>query len=181
MRGDYPQFQKNYTYEDLVEHFLLDETEQEFIAQFRGDANRHGVAILLKSLQHLGYFPQHINETPYQVKAFIAKQLNLVSNPSEQYLWQTRTRDNHSAWIRQHTGFRFPEAQDKEDLENWLRQIGTQTAIIRADLYECAVQRLRSLLIELPSEKELQRIVNAALNGFFSDTYYHTTWKDIAL
>jgi hypothetical protein len=177
MKGDYPQFQKSYTYEDLVEHFLLDEIEQGFTAQFRGDTNRHGVSILLKSIQYLGYFPQNINEIPVQIKAFIAKQLNLAGDPTEQYPWQTRTRDNHFAWIRQHTGFRFAEAQDKEDLENWLRQEGTQTAIIHADLHECAVQRFRSLLIELPSEKELQRIVNAALNGFFSDVHHRVTQR----
>jgi hypothetical protein len=175
MKGDYPQFQKNYSHEELVEHFMLDETEQKFIAQFRGDANRHGYAILLKSLQYLGYFPQHINEIPDQIKGFIAKQLDLADNPSEQYLWETRTRDNHFIWIRQQTGFRFPQVQDKEDLENWLRQEGTLQAITSADLFECAVQRFRSLQIELPSEKELQRIVNAALNGFFSDVHNKIT------
>jgi hypothetical protein len=171
MKGDYPQFQKSYSHEELIEHFMLDETEREFIAQFRGDANRHGYAILLKSLQYLGYFPQHINEIPDQIKAFIAKQLNLVDNPSEQYLWETRTRDNHFTWIRQQTGFRFPQAQDKEDLENWLRREGSLETITFADLFESAVQRFRSLRIELPSDKELQRIVNAALNGFFSDVH----------
>jgi len=175
MKGDYPQFQKSYSHEELIEHFTLDEIDREFIAQLRGDANRHGAAILLKSLQHLGYFPQHINEIPNQIKAFVAKQLDLADSPSEQYLWETRTRDNHFTWIRQQTGFRFPQAQDKEDLENWLRQEGTLQAITSADLFECAVQRLRSLQIELPSEKELQRIVNAALNGFFSDVRHKIT------
>jgi len=175
MKGDYPQFQKSYSHEDLIEHFLLDGREREFIAQFRGDANRHGYAILLKSLQYLGYFPQHIKEVPDQIKLFIAKQLDLTGNPGEQYLWETRTRDNHFAWIRQQTGFRFPQAQDKEDLENWLRQEGTLEAITFADLFECAVQRLNHLRIELPSEKELQRIVNAALNGFFSNVHNKIT------
>ena len=135
MKGDYPRFQRSYSYEDLVEHFLLDETEREFIAQFRGEINRHGVAILLKSLQHLGYLPQRINEVPEQVKVYIARQLDLVGDPSEHYLWQTRTRDNHFARIRQHTGFRFPESQDKEDLENWLHQEGIGIRRIGAKLY----------------------------------------------
>lgn len=175
MKGDYPRFQESYSHEELVEHFLLNETDREFIAQFRMDANRHGIAILLKSLQYLGYLPQHISEVPDQVKAFIARQLDLVGDPSEQYLWHTRTRDNHFAWIRQQTGFRFPAAQYKVDLESWLRCEGAPEAITFADLFECAIQRLRSLRIELPSEKELQRIVNAALNGFFSDVHQQMT------
>lgn len=171
MKGDYPQFQESYSHEELVEYFTLDETEREFIAQFRGDANRHGAAILLKSLQHIGYFPHELSEIPRDVKLFIAKQLNLPEDLSMQYLWDSRTRGDHIAWIRQHTGFRFPQAQDKEDLGNRLRREGTLEAITFADLFESAVQRFRSLRIELPSDKELQRIVNAALNGFFSDVH----------
>jgi hypothetical protein len=40
MKGDYPQFQKSYSHEELIEHFMLDETEREFIAQFRADKGR---------------------------------------------------------------------------------------------------------------------------------------------
>ena len=39
------------------------------------------------------------------------------------------------------------------------------------DLLECAYERLRKVQIELPAEKELQRLTNAALNGFFQDLY----------
>jgi TnpA family transposase len=177
MKGDYPRFQQSYSHEELVEHFLLNETDREFIAQFRRDANRHGIAILLKSLQYLGYLPQHINEVPDQVKAFIARQLDLIDDPSKQYLWHTRTRDNHFAWIRQQTGFRFPAAQYKTDLESWLRREGAPEATTFADLFECAIQRFSSLRIELPSEKELQRIVNAALNSFFSDVHQQVTHR----
>jgi len=92
MKGDYPQFQESYSHDELVEYFTLDETEREFIAQFRGDANRHGSAILLKSLQHLGYFPHELSEIPRDVKLFIAKQLNLSEDLSMQYLWDSRTR-----------------------------------------------------------------------------------------
>lgn len=175
MKGDYPQFQKSYSYEELIEHFMLNEKEREFIAQLRGDANRHGAAILLKSLQHLGYFPHELSEIPIDVRLFITKQLNLPGDLSIQYLWDSRTRGDHIAWIRQQTGFRFSQAQDKEDLENWLRHEGTIEATTFADLSDCAVQRLRFLRIELPSERELQRVVNAALTGFFSDVHHKIT------
>ena len=62
--GDYPRFTSNLSHEELIEHFLLSETEQKFMAQFRKDTNCHGAAILLKSLQYLGYFPQHLSEVP---------------------------------------------------------------------------------------------------------------------
>jgi TnpA family transposase len=170
MKGDYPKFSLSYSDEELIEHFTLSETDKTFITQVRGDANLHGATVLLKSLQYLGYFP-HLNEVPVDVKSFIAKQLNLVGDPSKEYPWDTRTRFNHFEWIRQYTGFRASTAQDKEDLSIWLRQEGALSAITFSDLFECAIQRLRSLYIELPSEKELTRVVNSALTGFFSDVH----------
>jgi len=38
-------------------------------------------------------------------------------------------------------------------------------------LLDCACQRLFQLRLELPAEAELQRLVNAAPNGYFSDLY----------
>jgi len=175
MKGDYPQFQESYSHEELIEHFMLNETEREFIAQFRGEDKRHGAAILLKSLQYLGYFPREASGIPVEIRLFIAEKLGLSDDLSMQYPWDSRTLGYHLASIRQYTGFRFPQAQDKEDLENWLRREGVLEAITFADLFESAVQRYRSLRIELPSEKELQRIVNAALSGFFSDVHIKLT------
>lgn len=175
MKGDYPRFKSSYSHEELIEYFLLSEVEQKFVNQCRGDVNRHGVAVLLKSLQYLGYFPGHLSEVPTVVKSFIAKQLNLLWDPSEQYPWDARTRDNHFALIREHTGFRFPKAHDKEDLENWLQREGALDTYTEEDLFERAVGRLRLLLIELPSEKEFRRIVNSALSDFFQDVHYQVT------
>jgi hypothetical protein len=108
---------------------------------------------------------------------FIAEQLHLVDNPSGIYPWETRTRGNHFAMIRNQTGFRFPTAQDKEDLSDWLRREGAFSAIIFSDLFSGAIQRLRSLRIEVPSENELTRIVNSALNGFFVDVHHQITQR----
>jgi len=169
--GDYPQLVKNFSHEGLIEHFHLEETDKQFIAQFRGDRNRHGVAVLLKSLLYLGYFPQHLSQVPTKIKSFIARQLDLYEDSDEQYRWNSGTRDDHFAQIRSKTGFRFPKVSDKADLENWLRQTGARDAFTFSALFECAILRLRSLRIELPCEQELTRIVNAAHNGFFSDVH----------
>lgn len=171
MRGDYPRFRASYAHEELVEHFLLTAPEYELITQCRGDLNRHGAAILLKSLLYLGYFPDDLSSVPVEVKEFVAKQLNLLWEPSAQYPADERTQRYHLSLIRQHTGWRFPAAHDKEELEQWLRNEGAMSVHTEEDLLESAYTRLHSLQIELPSEKELRRIVNAALNGFFQDMY----------
>jgi hypothetical protein len=75
------------------------------------------------------------------------------------------------ALIRRYTGFRFPTAQDKDALAAWLRTQSAPEAPTDTALCECAYTRLRALHIELPTEAELQRIVRAALHGFFQDVH----------
>lgn len=109
---------------------------------------------------------------PVEAKEFVAKQLNLLWEPSAQYPADERTQRYHLSLIRQHTGWRFPTAHDKEEVEQWLRNKGALSVHTEEELLESAYARLQSLRIELPSEKELRRIVNAALNGFFQDLYH---------
>jgi len=83
MQGDYPCFKTTYTHEELVEHFLLSPVERAVVETCREDANRHGVAVLLKAVQYLGYFPHEFQHVPEVVRTFIAHQLQLFG-PSEQ-------------------------------------------------------------------------------------------------
>ncbi len=64
MEGEYPRFKSTYLQEELVEGFHLGPDEFDFVSSHRGDTNRHGIAILLKSLLHLGYFPDGLQEMP---------------------------------------------------------------------------------------------------------------------
>jgi hypothetical protein len=66
-------------------------------------------------------------------------------------------------------------SQDKEELEQWLRQDGALSAPSGEKLLDCACQRLFQLRLELPAEAELQRLVNGALNGYFYDLYEQIT------
>ncbi len=175
MKGDYPRFKATYAHEDLVEHFLLTPAERAFVDTCYGDANRHGVAVWLKSVQYLGYFPDDLHQVPPAVRTFIAHQLQLLWDHTADYPWHSTTHDRHLALIRQHTGFRFPTGQDKQELETWLRTHGAPEAPTEEELGECAYARLRALGIELPAEPELQRIVRAALWGFFHDIYQRVT------
>ena len=78
MKGDYPRFKVTYTHEELVEHFLLTPAERTLVDTCRGEANRHGVAVLLKAVQYLGYFPDELPQVPVVVRTFIAHQLQLL-------------------------------------------------------------------------------------------------------
>jgi Domain of unknown function (DUF4158) len=162
MQGDYPRFKVTYTHEELVEHFLLNPAERALVDTCRGEMNRHGVAVLLKAVQYLGYFPDDLRHVPTVVRTFIAHQLQLLWDHTEAYPRPPSTRDVHLALIRQHTGFRFPTLQDKQALETWLRTEGAPGAPTEEELRECAYGHLRALGIELPAAAECDRMVQAA-------------------
>jgi hypothetical protein len=62
------------------------------------------MAVLLKSLFYLGYFPDSLRAIPSEVREFIAKQLGALWDPSEHYPADERTRRYHIALIRKHIG-----------------------------------------------------------------------------
>jgi hypothetical protein len=167
----YPGFQSSYTQEELIEHFLLTPAEIALVLSCRGDANRCGMALLLKTLPYLGYVPNGVAQIPPAVRTFVAGQLGLLWDQSEQYAWDGRTRDQHLFLIRQHTGWHPATAQDKENLEQWLRECAAYEAHTAELLFNAACERLRQGCVELPAEGELHRLVNAALNGFYQDLH----------
>jgi TnpA family transposase len=171
MSGAYPHFKTSYTHEELVEHFLLTPADLQLVFTCRGEANLCGMALLLKALTYLGYVPDSLDCVPHDVRSFIAGQLGLLWDFSEAYRWDSRTRGQHLFEIRQHTGWRFPTGQDKDDLERWLRREAAFEVQDAERLMDYACQRLRHLRVELPAERELQRVVDAALKGFFQDIH----------
>jgi TnpA family transposase len=175
MKGDYPGFKATYIHEELVEHFLLSPAEHALVETCHGETNRHSVAVLLKTVQYLGYFPEDLQHVPPAIRTFVAHQLHLLWDRTADYPWQSSTRDRHLALIRQFTGWRFPTAEDKQALVIWLQTQAAPNAPTEADLKECAYRHLRTLGIELPTERELERLVRTALTGFFHELYHQIT------
>jgi len=166
MEGEYPRFKSSYLQEELAEGFQLGPDEFDFVYRYRGDHNRHGIAILLKSLLYLGYFPETLQEVPESVRLFLGKQLGLLWDHSDDYRRTGSTRDYHLAQIRAFTGWRFATAADKQELEERLRREEAEFAITSEKLLDAAYRRLRELRVELPAEPKLQRLVNTGLNGY---------------
>ena len=63
----YPQLRSSYSHEEMVEHFLLTPAELQLVLTCRGDANRCGMALLLKTISHLGYVPDPMPQIPEEV------------------------------------------------------------------------------------------------------------------
>jgi Domain of unknown function (DUF4158) len=79
----YPQFRSSYSHEEMVEHFLLTPAELQLVLTCRGDANRCGMALLLKTISHLGYVPDPTPQIPEEVRVFVAGQLGLLWDSSD--------------------------------------------------------------------------------------------------
>jgi hypothetical protein len=137
VKGDYPRWKACYDHEELSEYFSLSDADYSFVSQFRGDVNRHAVAVLLKSLLHLGYFPNDLMEVPETVRGFMASQLGLLWDSTDQYSGQSSTYDYHRAQIRRYTGWRFATVKGKKVLETWLVAQSSHTlAYTEEDLME---------------------------------------------
>jgi hypothetical protein len=172
MSGSYPSFKRSYSHEELVVHFLLTPADVQLVLGCRGDTNRCGMALLLKTLGYLGYVPDSLAQIPPQVRSFVAGQLGLLWDFSDHYGWDSRTRGQHLFLIRQNAGWRYPTQHDKEELEHWLRMEAAFTAFTTDQLFVAACQRLRALHVELPAASEVERVGNAALSGFFPDIHH---------
>jgi hypothetical protein len=108
MKGDYPRFKATYTPEELVEHFLLTPAARAIVDTCYGDVHRHGVAVLLKAVHYLGYFPEDLWQVPEPVRTFMAHQLQLLWDHTADYPWHSRTHDRHLALIRSQRAGAFP-------------------------------------------------------------------------
>ena len=65
------------------EHFLLTPGELKLVLKCRGNVNRCGMALLLKTLPHLRYLPGRLDEIPPEVREFVAGQIGSLRDCSE--------------------------------------------------------------------------------------------------
>lgn len=171
MKNLYPRFQESYTQDELIEHFWLTNNEIVFVETFRSEINRQAVAVLLKSLNYLGFFPDGFNEVPEQVKTFIAHELNSLWDVTDLYDWLSSAKDRHYSQIREFSGWCSAAGEDKEKLSRWLEENAAGEIGSEEELFEAAVRRFQHLRIELPSRKELERLTSTVWNNVFQTIY----------
>ena len=70
MGKNYPSFPPSYSHEDLGEYFLLTPGELDLVLKCRGDANRCGMALLLKTLPRLGIIHQYASEAGIEKRVY---------------------------------------------------------------------------------------------------------------
>jgi hypothetical protein len=82
------------------------------------------VALMMKALSYLGYFPREVRPIPAQIRVFMAEQLGYAEDLSLQFGGGRRSRVRHWIKIREFVGWRAATTRDKRELHIWLRQEG---------------------------------------------------------
>jgi Domain of unknown function (DUF4158) len=169
---------RNWTHDELVETFIL-LPEEQVLLEHKTPPSQLGFAALLKFVQHEGRFPTHRHEIPPAVITHLADQLGLDPALAFQYEWQGRTVEQHRAQIRTFLGLRESTSHDLHDLADWLcTQVAPQENRLE-HIKAAADDRLRSLHIELPAPKHLDRFIDSALNTF-EQTFYASTFAALS-
>lgn len=171
MKNPYPRFSDHYEEDELIEYFWMTADELEFVETFRSEVNRQAIAVLLKSLDYLGYFPAGFDEVPEQVKTFLAHQLNSLWDMTPEYDQLSSAKDRHYSMIRQFGGWRAFNIDDKEKLVGWLEENAAREIGSEEELYELTVKHLKQIRLELPSPKELERITTSVWHRIFQNIY----------
>lgn len=167
---EYPHFCLHITEKNLLEYFTLAPEERYLLSQWRKDVSILGFAVLMKSLQFLGYPPRQKQDIPDSIIVYISGQLGLNAKLFKQYRWKDSVWKVHLNTIREFTGFDHSKKDDLEKIANWLTAQGNNHPT-RSKMYVAAIHRCRRLLLELPKEKEFQRLVNSAWQEYLNTIY----------
>jgi hypothetical protein len=94
------------------------------------------MAILLKGLEYLGYFPENLQQVPPSIRSFVGKQLGLLTDLTNQYPWESSTRERHLAQIHEVTGWQdsqlfCAEYHEGEETTGGLTEVGCRFAALR--------------------------------------------------
>ena len=158
-RTAYPRLGKRLSDEELSACYELSEEEQDFVRRnAHKDNGRLTLAILLKTRQQLGYFPD-LAEVPDQIKMHLAKQLEVVIDTvliGEAHHRPTLHRYRNA--IRAQLGSTVFSDGGRNRVADCVRQ-AAQTMSDPADLINVAVEELIKANIELPAFSTLDRLV----------------------
>lgn len=170
---------RSWTTDELIDYWTLLPGELELVEAARTASNQLGWAVLLKWFQYEGRFPRQKYEVPGTAVEFLARQLEVTPEAFEWYEWQGRTIERHRAQIRQFLGFREATVQDGQALVTWLIENvlpqQRNPEALKAALYD----RCRTIRIEPPSPKRIERLIRSAVRTT-DDRFYAATLAQLS-
>jgi hypothetical protein len=164
--------------EELIENWTLVPQELELVKKKVG-AGQIGFAILLKYFQRMARFPDNQAEITAPVIRYIASQLQADPSLYSQYNWQGRTIKNHRAEIRELFGFRTATLSDSEAISDWLIAHILPNEQRFVALQEQIYQQFRTLHIEPPTTKQIERLIKSAIHQKETN-FCHQTYSQLS-
>ena len=164
---------RNWSTEEIIEHFTLLPTERQFLG-VREQHNRLGRALLLKFFQYEGRFPENALEIPDEIMIYVAQQLDPPEEIIDQYDWIGRRSSEHRADIRELMGFHPATLIDQDELHNWLLNDILPGEHRPIYLEKMVYDRLRKLRMEPPTKKQIKRLISSAIHSY-EQTFFTQT------
>lgn len=143
---------------ELGAHYTLLEQDLEIIRQRRKDANRIGYAVQLCVLRHTGWPLSEIQEIPYRVLHYIAKQIQVDPESFYQYAKREETRWEHMGKILEEYGYQTFNAKEYRwaAKEIFPRALENRQTL---PLIQLTIDLLRQRKIILPAVTTIERLV----------------------
>ncbi len=160
-RTCYPRLKKRFTENDLQSFYAPSETEIYFVKNHaNGDEPQLHLLILLKTFQHLGYFPS-IEEVSFELIAFLRSILKCYDGALP--LVSNRPLYKHQAAIRRRLEIKpFDKIARKQAARSVLK--AAQTMDNPPDLINVAIEILLKGRHELPAFSTLELLVRRYRN-----------------
>jgi TnpA family transposase len=152
--------------QELIDHWMLTDTEMVLINKYHTDSNRLGCALLLKYFQCEGKFPQRKQDIPRVVVEHVAHLLKLDITLFDNYKWEKGTIDRHRSQIRIFLGIRIGTVADANAVLTWLETQSQSLEEHNFDrLKEVMYERYKELKIEPPEPKRIERLIHSAIHS----------------
>jgi TnpA family transposase len=149
--------------DELAQHWTLSAEERELLGNKTG-ATRLSFAVLLKSFQIDGRFPDAPEEVATSVVSHLSTQTGV---PSGAFLndgdWSERTQRYQRAQIREHCGFRLFHVDDEPAFVQWLSERVVSPNPDAEEFRITAFEHLREQRIEPPGAERLRRLLKLAV------------------
>ena len=153
---------QKWTLDELIDDWTLLPAEHALINRYKTEANKLGVALMLKYFRIAGRFPHRRRDVPQAGMVFVARQLQVSEAILDEYNWQGRTIKSHRAAIRDFLGFREGTVADAETITQWLAAAVLPSEVALDGLTAAVYERYRTLRIEPPTSGRVERLVRSA-------------------
>lgn len=170
----FSQFPEEIAPADLIAYFTLTELDLAEISKQRLAPNRLGFAILLCTMQYLGFEPEDLSTIPAGVRSYVAGQLDLEVEAFDRYGHRSQTRTDHRKAVFDYLNYRKLSQEDQDELLNWLveRALEHDKPLL---LFRMACERLHYNRIIRPGLTVVERLVARARVEAYAESFRQLT------